>query len=107
MIVKWYREAAADLDKIYDYYVAKDPRAAALLYNKILDDVEILKTQPYVAAIEQMLVDCQESYRSLVVENYKVVYFIKDDFVLIVQVFDCRQTPIKLKRITLRRRNLP
>ena len=106
MTVKWHKEAAADLDKIYDYYVAKDPRAAALLYNKILDDVEILKTQPYVAAIEQMLVDCQESYRSLVVENYKVVYFIKDDFVLIVQVFDCRQTPIKFKRITSRRRNL-
>ena len=104
MTVKWYREAAADLDKIYDYYVAKDPLAAALLYNKILDDVEILKTQPYVAAIEQMLIDCREGYRSLVVGNYKVVYFIKDDLVLIVQVFDCRQTPFKLKRIALRRR---
>jgi plasmid stabilization system protein ParE len=106
MTVKWFKEAAADLDEIYDYYVAKDTRAAALLYNKILDDVEILKTQPYVAAIEQMLIDCREGYRSLVIGNYKVVYFIKDDFVLIVQVFDCRQTPVKLKRTTLRRRNL-
>ena len=28
MKVKWYIEAAGDLDKIYDYYVTKNPRAA-------------------------------------------------------------------------------
>jgi len=103
MTIKWYIEAAGDLDKIYDYYVTKNPRAAATLYNKILDNVEILKIQPYVAPIEEMLIDCIEEYRSLVVENYKVVYFIKDEFVIIVQIFDCRQKPIKLKRTTLKR----
>ena len=106
MTVKWYKEATGDLDKIYDYYVTKSPRAAAKLYNKILDDVEILKTQPYAALVEQMLIDLPEGYRSLVVGNYKVVYFIKDDLVLIVQIFDCRQNPIKIKRTTLRRKNL-
>ena len=103
MTIKWYIEAVGDLDKIYGYYVTKNPRAAAMLYNKILDAVEILKTQPYAAAVEQMLIGCIENYRSLVVENYKVVYFIKDDLVLIVQIFDCRQNPIKLKNTTLRR----
>ena len=106
MKVKWFIEATSDLDKIYDYYVKKNSRAAAILYNKILDDVENLETQPYVAAVEQMLIDCPEGYRSLVIENYKVVYFIKDNFVLIVQIFDCRQNPIKLRRTTFRRRNL-
>lgn len=105
MTIKWYVEAVADIGKIYDYYVTKNPRAAAMLYNRILDDVEILKRQPYIAAVEQMLLDCPEGYRSLVVGNYKVIYFIKDDLVLIVQVFDCRQNPIKLKRIALRRRS--
>lgn len=104
MTIKWYIEAVGDLDKIYDYYVTKNPRAAAMLYNKILDDVEILKTLPYAAAVEQMLIDYPESYRSFIVENYKVVYFIKDDLVLIVQIFDCRQNPIQLKRTTLKRR---
>jgi plasmid stabilization system protein ParE len=103
MIVKWYSEAAADLDKIYDYYVTKNPRAAAILYNKILDAVEILKTQPYAATVERMLIGCFEEYRSLIVENYKVVYFIKDNHVLIVQIFDCRQNPLKLRRTISRR----
>jgi len=106
MTIKWYIEAAGDLNKIYDYYVTKSPRAAATLYNKILDDVEILKTQPYVAPVEQMLIGCLEDYRSLVVGNYKVVYFTKDDLVLIVQIFDCRQSPIKLKGIMLRRKKI-
>ncbi|MCL2246036.1 MAG: type II toxin-antitoxin system RelE/ParE family toxin [Lentimicrobiaceae bacterium] len=100
MIIKWYIEAAGDLDKIYDYYMTKSPRAAAELYNKILDAVEILKTQPSVAPIEQILFGCSEDYRSLVVGNYKIVYFVKDEFVFIVQIFDCRQNPIKLKRTT-------
>ena len=97
MTIKWHVKAVGDLDKIYDYYVTKNPRAAAILYNKILDAVEI------IAPIEEMLIDFPEDYRSLVVKNYKVVYFIKDDLVLIVQIFDCRQNPIKFKRITLSR----
>jgi plasmid stabilization system protein ParE len=104
MTIKWYIEAVGDLDKIYDYYVVKNPRIAAILYNKILDNVAILETQPYAAAVEQTLIGCSEGYRSLVVENYKVVYFIKDDLVLIVLIFDCRQKTTKLKKTTLRRR---
>ena len=106
MTVEWYVEATDDLDRIYDFYVKKNPRAAAMLYNKILDDVEILKTQPYVATVEQMLNDYPESYRSLVVAKgkYKVVYFIKNSTVFIVQVFDCRRNPDTLKSTTLTRR---
>ena len=105
MTIKWYAAASGDLDKIYDYYVKFNPRAAATLYNRILDETAILKINPYVAAIEQLLVDCPEEYRSLVVAKgkYKVVYFIKNNTVLIVQVFDCRQNPSKLRRKTLKR----
>ena len=105
MTVKWYIGAVGDLNNIYDYYVKLNPRAAAMLYNKILDDTEVLKINPYIAPIEQLLVDLSEGYRSLVVAKgkYKVVYFIENNIVLIVQVFDCRQNPVKLKRITLKR----
>ena len=108
MTVKWYAAAFGDLNKIYDYYVKINHKAAAMLYNRILDDTAILKINPYVAAIEQLLIDCPEEYRSLVVAKgrYKVVYFIKNDAVLIVQIFDCRQNPVKLKKTTLKRNRL-
>ena len=75
-----------------------------LLPLEILDAAEILKTQPYVAAIEQILVHLPEGYRSLVVGNYKVVYFIINDMVLVVQVFDCRRNPVRLVRSAVRRK---
>src|SRR5215469_5101112 len=100
MTVKWFVAASGDLNKIFDYYVKLNPRSASMLYNRILDETEILKTNPYIGTIEQSLLGCGEEYRSLVVAKgrYKVVYFIKNNIVLIVQVFDCRQNPAKLKR---------
>ena len=100
MTVQWYSEALDDLNQIYEYYYTGSPRAAALLYNQILDDVEILKTHPYIAAIEPILDDCPEQYRSLVVAKgmYKAVYYIAGESVFIVQIFSCRQDTEKLKR---------
>ena len=100
MTVQWYSDALNDLEQIYEYYYTDSPRSAALLYNRILDDVEILKTHPYIAAIEPILNDCPEGYRSLVVAKgmYKVVYYVADESVFIVQVFSCRQDTEKLKR---------
>ena len=108
MTIKWYAKAVADLDKLYDYYVKLNPNAAVMLYNKILDNVQILETQPYIAAVEQLLEDYPEGYRSLVVaKKYKAVYFIQNNTILIVQIFDCRQNSLKLKRTVLKRRSNP
>jgi len=106
MKVKWFVEASGDLDQIYDYYLKKNNRVAALLYNKILDEVELLKTHPYIGSIEKLLADCSEGYRSLVVANgkYKVIYFILKETVFIVQVFDCRRNPNNLMKSTLIRK---
>ena len=106
MTIKWFVEATVDLDNIYEYYLKKNNRAAALLYNKILDEVELLKTHPYIGSVEKLLADCSEGYRSLVVANgkYKVIYFILKETVFIVQVFDCRRNPTYLMKSTLKRR---
>ena len=100
MTLQWYSAALDDLDQIYDFYFTGSPRAAALLYNQILDEVEILITHPYIAPIEPILNDCPEEYRSLVVVKgmFKVVYYVVEDSVFIVQVFNCRQDTEKLKR---------
>jgi plasmid stabilization system protein ParE len=101
MTIQWYSEALDDLNQIYDFYATTgSPKAAALLYNQILDDVEILKTHPYIAPTEPILDDCPEQYRSLVVAKgkFKAVYYIAEDSLFIVQIFSCRQDTEKLKR---------
>jgi len=54
MRLLWYSDAVADLDEIYEYYYDLNPRAAAMLFNNILKDAEVLLIQPFIAPIEPL-----------------------------------------------------
>jgi plasmid stabilization system protein ParE len=107
MKLLWLPAAIGDLDAIFDYYVISSPRAATLLYNKILDEVEILRTNPCIAPKEPLLDNGLCEYRSLVVAKgkYKVIYTILEKkSVLIVLLFACRQNPAVLRKMTFSRK---
>ena len=96
----WTAFAAEQLERIYVFIKDKSETAAVGIYNDILDEVDSLLHFPYMASLEALLSEFAESYRSLVVRNiYKVVYYINNDTIYIVAVFDCRQSPKKLTRI--------
>ena len=101
MKVLWTTFAESQLNDIYDYIQLKNPYAAAEIYNDILDESAMLARFPQMAAIEPLLSEFPEAYRSLVVRrNYKVVYYIDNKTTIyVVAVFDCRQNPEKLKYI--------
>jgi len=107
MKLLWFSDAIADLDEVYDYYVTLSPRVAAMLYNNILDDAEILLINPRIAPKEPLLDDLPEEYRSLLVakSRYKLVYYIENENVFIVQVFACRLNPVSLRSTMLKRRS--
>jgi len=69
MRIFWMPDAVNDLDKIYEFYAVKNLKAAAIIYNSILDDAEILKTNPFIAKIEPPLDDLPQKYRSLIVSK--------------------------------------
>lgn len=95
----WTAFAAEQLESIYVFIKDKSEMAAAGIYNDILDEVDSLLHFPYMAPVETLLSEFTESYRSLVVRNiYKVVYYINNETIYIVAVFDCRQNPEKLKK---------
>ena len=100
MTLHFTANARRQLDSIYSFYEEKNPKAAACLYNDILDEVEQLLIFPKMAAVEQLLSDYSEEFRSLVVrKNYKVIYFVHEETaeIIIVAVWDCRQNPETLK----------
>ena len=101
----WLVDAITDLNEIFDYYVTLNPRAAAALYNKILDKAEILRTHPRIAPREPLLDDIDLEFRSLLVADgkYKLTYNIENDTVVILVVFSCRQNPAILRIKTLQR----
>jgi plasmid stabilization system protein ParE len=99
MKIIWLRFAGENLEDIYNALATLNAKAAAGLYNDILDEVEKLALFPEMASVESSLEKEPEMFRSLIVRRrYKVVYFIEADTIKIVAVWDCRQDPKTLKK---------
>ena len=92
-------EALEDMENIYHYYAERNERYAVELYNQIINEAEYLQRFPFIAQKEPLLAEYPETYYSLIVWHcYKLVYFIENDTVNVVSVFDCRQNPEVLKK---------
>ena len=68
-----------------------------MISDKILDKADNLLPNPYIAQVEEKLAHLGLSHRRIVVDNYKVVYTIKEDHILIADIFDVHQDPSKMK----------
>lgn len=103
--VEWADLAKTQLKNIHDYYVrVASERIAKKLTNKIVERVDILIANPYVGPTEELLSDYEEGYRYLIVDKYKIIYWINENVAIIASVFDCRQNPEKMSehlKITL------
>jgi hypothetical protein len=92
------------LDNIYDYYKEKKKslQAAGNVVNDILDEIEnlpdylsVISLQPIYKAKGVDLFSVVASKR----KNYKVIFFVAQNMINIVSIWDCRQSPDKMKEI--------
>jgi len=103
MKVIWLNTAQKHVDEIYDFLAQQSLRAAADIYNDIIDVVDNLARFPEMGMLEPSLCEELHAYRCLIVrQTYKVIYRVNADWdeVIIVSVWDCRQNPETLKRKT-------
>jgi len=78
-------------------------RSAAELYNNLIDGIQILIDQPHLGRIEPLLEDAAISYRSLILlRDFKVIYHIDDQIIVVAAVYNCRQEPEKLREVVLK-----
>ena len=66
------------------------------LREKISSSTNQLKIQPLARPIELSLENLKEGHRYLVTGNYKLVYKIVGEIILITDPFDTRQEPINI-----------
>jgi plasmid stabilization system protein ParE len=98
MNIKLSKQAEKHLDDIYNFYRQKNEPAAINIYNYILDSIDRLANFPQMAAVDLLLSDMAQTYRSLVVKRmYKVIYYIEAENIHVAAVWDCRQNPDNLK----------
>jgi toxin ParE1/3/4 len=97
MKVIWSDFASESLKDIYDYYkeVASES-IARKIKEKIFLATRQLINHPESGQTEETLLQLEEGHRYLVNNNYKIVYKKVKEGVLINDVFDTRQDPIKI-----------
>ncbi|MDL2255526.1 type II toxin-antitoxin system RelE/ParE family toxin [Parabacteroides sp. OttesenSCG-928-K15] len=101
MEVKWSTEALGDLRRIYIQHSFKSRKAAQRICAQILSEANILINHPMAGKKEPSLKNRVHLYRSLVtkIHNYKLVYYVEDNLVRIICVWDCRRNPGELYKM--------
>jgi plasmid stabilization system protein ParE len=79
------------------YELEIPPEKAFQIRDGILDKADTILINIYMAQREEFLEHLEQSHRRIVIGNYKIVYTIKKDHVLITDIFDTRQDPKKMK----------
>ncbi len=98
--VLWTDTARYQLEDIFEYYKTKASlNTARKIVTNIVDKTLHLEKHPFVGPKEELLKERDNDYRYLVEGNYKIIYWIEGNYIKIASVFDCRQNPIKIKKI--------
>ena len=65
----WHLRAREDLRLLYKYTSERNLSAANETVSQIVKRIQLLITNPHIAAVEPSLIDLSKTYRSLVVGN--------------------------------------
>ena len=99
--IYWTDFAKIEVKSIYVFLKrGANTVVAKKITNEITNEVKLLINQPNLGKVEQYLVGSSREFRSLIHSNYKIIYWINHDKnqIEIVDVFDCRQEPLKINR---------
>ncbi len=97
MKIIWTDFAIENLKDIFDFYsVTANKKVANKIKQEIFKSVKLLVRYPRLGQVELYLEELNEEYRYILSGNYKVIYKIQDKNIIISDVFDVRQNPIKM-----------
>ena len=94
----WTKSSKDDLKIIYQYYFQFSKKIAKKIINTIINKTSILDISGFEKAGQ--IDEYNNNFRRLIVGNHKILYKELENHILIVRIFDCRQNPKKLIKIT-------
>lgn len=97
MKIVWTDFAIRNLKAIFDYYSSKaNKKVAHKIREQILESTKRLTDIPNSGPVEPNLLILNKGHRYLVSGNYKVIYRIVANEIVINDIFDTRQNPPKM-----------
>jgi len=100
--IYWTDFSKKELKNIFNYYKEKASlNVARTLVIGITKEAAKLKKQPTIGQEEELLENDPRDFRYLVFKNYKIIYWtnLAKNRIEIFDVFDTRQSPVKMKRV--------
>ncbi|WP_455638606.1 type II toxin-antitoxin system RelE/ParE family toxin [Parabacteroides sp.] len=97
--IEWTPTAQSNVEQITFFYKPLSQSYTTKLIRLIKASIDLLETNPQLGFVEPLLESCPACFRSLVIGYYKIVYWIDKETIYIAYIFDCRQSPDKLKEI--------
>ena len=97
----WTEFATNQLEQIFDFYKYNaNIKTAGKIVVQIVDRTMMLEKNPLIGPKEPLLERRDKEYRYFLEGNYKIIYFIEENYIKISSIFDCRQNPIKIEEST-------
>ncbi len=97
MKIIWTDFAIDNLKDIFNYYSIKaSKKVAHKIRKEIFASTKQLIKNPESGQIESYLEKLNENHRYLVSGNYKIIYKLSENQIIIADIFDTRQNPSKM-----------
>lgn len=91
-------QAIASLQECLDFFPPEvSPQTINQIRDRIVAKAEQLLDNPSMGQYEEYLEHLGLSHRRIIEGNYKIIYRIKDDNIIVTDIFDSRQNPSKMK----------
>ncbi len=98
--ILWTQTALNNLEDIFEYHKFKASVAVARkLVKKLIKTTILLQNSPELGRKEEWLHHRKFEYRFIVEGNYKIIYWVENNYIKIAAVFDTRQHLGKIKDI--------
>ena len=92
--ITWSLRAIENLDEICNYIAKNSPGAAENLAKQVKARVESLGSSPYIGrVVAEQKNSVDRNLREIIVENYRIVYYLKEDALEIITVFHGKRKP--------------
>lgn len=96
--IRWDRLAKDKLDAIYEYIAEDSVVAARKVKKELVKLTRSLNDFPQKFSKETFLADQQENYRSVTKWNYKIIFEVTEEYIIIADIFHTSRHPAKMKK---------
>lgn len=88
--IEWSKKSVNDITEILSFYNHRNHNNhySKKLFSRIMNYVDILSENPMLGFRTD-----EQNVRTLIIENYQIIYEIKEDLILISMIWDSRKDP--------------